>query len=427
VSYSATTAGGIAPVAVSGSPASGSAFPVGTTSVTVTASSSDGQTASCSFTVTVTYVAPVAPTSAGPQPAISCPTGAVDIWPGISIQGMVNANAGSTTFCLKAGVHQVTSSITPKTGDTFVGEYGAILDGSGWTATDDTQAAFQASNEDINNVTIRNLVIRQMPQKCIYANSYSASNFADNWLIEYNELTGCRRGIVAPNTSRIRWNNIHHNTDSGYGMLRGHDTVFEFNELAYNGRESKIVDSDNITFRSNWVHHNKNGIWYDTSNAGSVVENNTIEDNEESGVNYEIGFSGIVRNNLIRRNGEAGIIIISSQDLNVYGNTVQDNFRGIQVFLNCDALVDGFDLKNNSIHDNAVRVPSSPSRSYGVMLSHVGSCSLTAYSDRSKNNTYVGNAYTVPNTFGNWFYWEANKTWSEWQAVPQDVTGTLNQ
>ena len=43
--------------------------------------------------------------------------------------------AGTTTFCLRAGVHYLTSSIRPKTGNTFVGEYGAILDGSGWTTS----------------------------------------------------------------------------------------------------------------------------------------------------------------------------------------------------------------------------------------------------------------------------------------------------
>ena len=58
VNYTATASGGIAPISVNGSPASGSTFPVGTTTVSVTAQSSDGQTARCSFTVTVTYTAP---------------------------------------------------------------------------------------------------------------------------------------------------------------------------------------------------------------------------------------------------------------------------------------------------------------------------------------------------------------------------------
>jgi large repetitive protein len=48
------TSGGVAPIAIVSSPASGSGFPVGTTLVTVTATSADGQRASCQFSVTIT-------------------------------------------------------------------------------------------------------------------------------------------------------------------------------------------------------------------------------------------------------------------------------------------------------------------------------------------------------------------------------------
>src|SRR4029079_18705777 len=44
VSYTLTTSGGVAPISVTASPASGTAFPVGTMSVSVSARSSDGQT-----------------------------------------------------------------------------------------------------------------------------------------------------------------------------------------------------------------------------------------------------------------------------------------------------------------------------------------------------------------------------------------------
>ena len=66
------------------------------------------------------------------QSTIACPAGAVDIWPGVSIQNVVDSYGGNTTFCLRAGTHSLRSSIRPRTGNTFVGEYGAILDGSGW-------------------------------------------------------------------------------------------------------------------------------------------------------------------------------------------------------------------------------------------------------------------------------------------------------
>lgn len=53
-----TAAGGVAPVNVACTPASGSAFPVGTNTVTCTATSADNKTGSCTFTVIVTPPVP---------------------------------------------------------------------------------------------------------------------------------------------------------------------------------------------------------------------------------------------------------------------------------------------------------------------------------------------------------------------------------
>src|SRR5687768_12290583 len=214
VTFSASTSGGNPPVNVIYSPASGSNFSVGTTTVTATATSSDGQKATCGFSVTVTYTTPTGtspdgatpppaasivdasgaiwtiapdrrilrnnvqaangvgdlilwksgtiyvknssypdangswwqwlgsswsqvadptggsppppPSGVGPQSTITCPAGAVNIFPGSSINAAVDANVGATTFCLMAGTHNLDRSIIPKTGNTFVGEFGAI-------------------------------------------------------------------------------------------------------------------------------------------------------------------------------------------------------------------------------------------------------------------------------------------------------------
>jgi hypothetical protein len=189
--------------------------------------------------------APSAPTSSyGPQTTITCPAGAVDIWPGQPIQTSVNGFPGATTFCLRAGVHYLTSSITPKTGNTFVGQYGAILDGSNWSTSDTTQAAFRAHNENIDYVTIRNLVIRKMPQKGIHAYYWLTP---DHWTIEYSEIAEARIGIMFPDHSIIRNNYIHHNygdpsssnaalRGGGYGGYFASYTTLENNEIAYNGK-----------------------------------------------------------------------------------------------------------------------------------------------------------------------------------------------
>ena len=150
---------------------------------------------------------PPVPSVPGPLPTITCPIDAVDIWPGSSIPLIVGLHEGRTTFCLRAGVHPVNSSITPKSGNTFVGEYGAVLDGTGWTTADDTQAAFRAHNEDIDYVTIRNLVIRNMPQQGIHTWHW----MSDHWTIEYNEIAYNRWGLEFAPDFTIRNNYIHHN------------------------------------------------------------------------------------------------------------------------------------------------------------------------------------------------------------------------
>ena len=144
----------------------------------------------------------------GPQASITCPVGAVPITTGTNlIQAAVAANPAGTTFCLAVGVHAITSAITPKTGQTFVGQFGAIVDGTGWVTTDIYQGAFRAHNQDIDNVTIRNLTIRNMPQKAVHA----LYNYSSGWVVEDCEITANKDGIQVGSDSMVRNNHIHHN------------------------------------------------------------------------------------------------------------------------------------------------------------------------------------------------------------------------
>jgi len=438
VNYTVTTSGGAAPVTVTGNPPSGSNFPVGATIVRVTANSSDGQTASCTFTVTVTYTPPNPPPGTyGPQ-NVPCPSGAFNIVPGQNIQTAVNNNIAATTFCLKAGVHSITASIMPKSGDVFVGEYGAILDGSGWATTDEHQAAFRAfdcpactppTTQDIDNVTIKNLVIRNMPQRVIYA--YLSP---DHWTIEFNEIGPAKIGVMVSSGSVVRNNFIHGNTNGGYLVWKASDVVFQDNQIAYNGPGQKIVATSNVTFRGNWSHHNNDGIWYDTENTASLIEGNLVEDNWREGIFYEISSGATIRNNVVRRSGDTGIHISTSKNVEAYGNTLEDNFRAIQLFLNCNAVGGGtikYDLTNDFIHDNTIKV-GTRSGSWANTLNSLSSCTATQmapYLNGSKNLIYDRNNYTVPDVNGRYWVWGyvTFKYWYEWQAIPQDPSGTVKQ
>ena len=505
VTYTATTSGGQAPVAVIGSPASGTSFAVGTTSVTVTADSSDGQTDSCTFSVTVTdsssgdwtfcalenqfcafsgtvqvrygangsyafrtltggtpctnsvfgdpifgvvkecHVAstapppppPPPPTGLGPQSSITCPAGAVSISPGMSIPAAVNANAAGTAFCLRSGVHFLGGYITPKTGNTFVGEFGAVLDGTGWTSTDGSDAAFRTFEQDVDFVTIRNLVIRNMPMGGIY----SLYRFSDHWTIENNEIANNRWGITFGPDSIIRNNYIHHNigntsspnpADRGGGFqgAQAHRTLIEGNEIAFNGREMKLGLSDDVTFRNNFVHHNVgDGIWYDGRCARALVDGNRIEDNGRNGVFYEISSVITVSNNAIRRNAGAGIFISTSENAVVHSNTLELNFGSILFFVNCDAVAANYDLINNSAYDNAITVGTQANTwSAGFSFTLCTSTQVAEYLNGSKNLTFLRNTYRVPSIgFTRYFVWNGLRDWTEWQNLGHDVEGDISQ
>ena len=74
-------------------------------------------------------------TSRGPQ-NVPCPVGATQIGVGTDIQSVVNAQPAGTVYCLLAGTHRE-QSITPKNGDQYYGQIGAVLSGarvlSSWT------------------------------------------------------------------------------------------------------------------------------------------------------------------------------------------------------------------------------------------------------------------------------------------------------
>jgi hypothetical protein len=449
VTYTVTLSGGQSPT-WSGVPASGSSFPVGSTPVSVTAQSGDGQTASCGFFVNVTYTPPSSG-GVGPQSTITCPSsGVVNILPGTNnIQAMVDANGPGTTFCLKVGTFHLTSSVTPKPGDTFIGEFGTILDGTGWTTTDDSQAAFRVyddpndpndPNTPVDNVTIRNLVIRNMPQYGIHG---SHTRSANNWTITNNEIATNKFGVMFTSNSHVSNNYIHHNVgdpSSPTPGLRGgayvgqyaDNTILDSNEIAYNGPEQKVGLSVNVTFSNNFVHHNLgDGIWYDLNNntnaapLAAIIVGNRVEDNAHNGVVFEISIGATIANNQFRRNGEDAVLITVSQNAQIYNNVVDSNFGGIEYFLNCGSFSEGFDLKNNAAHDNVVTMTQTVSDNFGYMngFSHLAQCTadqLLPYVNGSKNLTFSHNTYHVPSlSYTRYFLWDGWKTWPMWQALTQ--------
>ena len=155
-----------------------------------------------------TILPPPLPLTYGPSATITCPVGAYDLWPGSNIPYLISFQPAGTTYCLRTGVHAITGAITPKRGDTFVGEFGAILDGSGWRTSDDTAGRVPGAQPGHR---LRDDPESRHPQ---HAPAWDSCLLLDGRSLDDRTQRDCQRrytGLVFPADSIIRNNYIHHN------------------------------------------------------------------------------------------------------------------------------------------------------------------------------------------------------------------------
>ena len=168
-----------------------------------------------------------------------------------------------------------------------------------------------------------------------------------------------------------------------------------------------------------------------------MYEGNLVEDNEQSGIFHEISFDAVIRNNTARRNGTAryfpgwtsgaGIKVTTSSNVEIYGNTLVDNWQGI-TGLEDHRVVrvgsGGWALKNLYVHLNTVTTTlnvSGGGRS-GV-IDNAGQGAFSA----SANNRYDFNTYYL-GANPRYFMWlGADRDEAQWRSYGHDVNGTIQR
>ena len=303
-----------------------------------------------------------------------------------------------------------------------------------------TPAAFSGY---ASNVTIRNLIV----EKYAAPTFTSAIELRTGWIIEDSEVRWNHFGGIGNGPGSIaRRNKVHHNGCYGFHGS-GANVLVEANEIAFNGYAgynpfwgsggSKWVYTDHLVVRGNFSHHNLGpGLWTDIDNIYTLYENNIAEDNERGGIFHEISYDATIRNNTLRRNGTgrdfpywttgAGIEIVGSSNVEVYGNTLEDNWQGITGL--DDHRGTGtrgpWTLLNLFVHDNVVtsRVVDAGAGRTGI----VDTAGTGAFSS-SANNRYRQNFYTLGSN-PEYFIWMASdRTESQWQGTGNDTTGTFRR
>lgn len=189
------------------------------------------------------------------------------------------------------------------------------------------------------NVLIKGLVVEKYSSPAQEGAIMGES--ASGWSVEGSEIRyNSGTGVAVGTNGRIVNNKIHHNGQMG-ATAGGNNILLEGNELAYNniyGFNSaweagavKVTESNGVTFRGNYSHHNDGpGLWCDENVYNALYENNIVEYNQDAGIFHEISYNAIIRNNTVSYNGlqnagwvwGANIQIAASQDVEIYGNAV---------------------------------------------------------------------------------------------------------
>lgn len=358
------------------------------------------------------------------------PPEAIFLDPGDDFEAIhLSAPAGST-FVFRSGRHRGIE-IRPRSGDSFIGLEGAVLDGEGRL-----RFAIVGLDPDdpVDDVLVSGLTIEN------YATPAQQGTIGGGgtrrWRVEGNEIRdNAGAGVELGASMLVLGNHIHHNDQIGVhaGFPVG-DAIVEGNEIAFNNHQdtydmaweaggAKFVKTTNLTVSGNLVHNNHGpGLWTDGSNTGTVYDGNVVVDNYGPGIFHEISYAASIRNNRVEGNAHrfylGGILIANSPDVEVYGNRVVGNNGGIVGIQDerGDGAQGSFDLQNLWVHDNEISYSTGIT---GVRLNSASSEVYDSWNNRFDRNTYQLGSLARP------FYWDNEElSRDEWRRFGHDRRAT---
>ncbi len=408
------------------------------------------------------------------------------------------------TFWFAPGVHTVGTDefaqIQPGSGSSYIGGPGAIIDGQ--------HKNLQAFTGKASNVTIKYLTIRNFGTGAS-GNDQATVNHdgGRGWTITHNLVVdNDGAGVALGPRSVTTYNCLKENGQYGFtgfagkNAADGTNALLDHNEISGNNTDNwevlrdgcgctgggKFWENEDVVISSNYVHDNHGvGIWADFNNRGFLIENNWIENNDAHGIEYEISYNFLIRNNVLIHNAvvmgqnefggvgdtfPAPAIYISESGgdtragstyttSEIYGNYFQDNWDGIALWENADrycrpgvndtaASCPFFEktlgtrnkTSNVLIHDNEFRFTraevgctntlcgrNSMFSNWGVTSKYPADIIQKAVTFK-QNNKWYNNRY-----YGDWhfqpFDMGTDRAFSQWQAAPysQDAGSTLSE
>lgn len=243
---------------------------------------------------------------------------------------------GAQTYCLAAGQYEMgTASLNFDSGDAIVGQpvtFGPLGEVTAPTLIHGTGGAvIKAQSGDVS-LTVENLDV------CCATGAGNANG---------NGISG---NFEIMRNLTVRNSRIHGNASTGItGVAEG--LVVENSEIDHNGSGSDSVDAGIKTVhyavvRGSYFHDNlRRGMWWDCDVPGGFIENSRLTGQTGAAIHVEISsgdesprplppgasYGFVIRNNVVDTNntnnqgGNAGILVVSSRDVMIDGNTTTHN------------------------------------------------------------------------------------------------------
>ncbi|WP_238334969.1 right-handed parallel beta-helix repeat-containing protein [Kribbella amoyensis] len=362
--------------------------------------------------------------SAGPSKAGPC--SGVSIKPSQNAQSVVNAHPAGTTFCFTAGLHRITETIRPKSGQTLASASRAVLTGSipltGWSKSGAAWVlrgalpsaygkAGQCEDDAANICSLREQLYldgahltRVASLGAVKAGTFYADYAADAIYLGSNPVG---RAVEMAKTATaiesnqpgvtVRGLTIEHFASAAQAgaLVSGPGWKVKANEVRWNKSVGlMLVNADNARIERNLVHHNGQLGLGQYSSANATVSANVISANNTDGfwiADWESGgmkstrSSGTVSGNLIRDNLGVGMWADVADDGRVISNNrIVDNAAdGIRFEISRNGVIE-----NNTITGNGF----GTGRGSGTSLWDGGGINVNTSSNvQVRNNTVSGN------------------------------------
>jgi hypothetical protein len=264
-----------------------------------------------------------------------------------TIQNAVDSHGTGTTFCITDGVYNISSPVTVKSGDTFIGVFTdgtpPIVDGGHRTGVKWIFDAHKASSVAFQDLQIANAF---GPGKKIDKQAGRGIWGGQGFTIDHVHLFGNQQsGVGGGWTGTVSNSEVNNNGSVGYLSCCS----------------GGVKSAQSITVHDSYVHDNTgDGIWANHCTPQLTVYNNTIVHNTRDGVTWEtsttcsnaraasIHDNIIQNNNSEQRNGNGGVTIRNSPNADVAFNTFGGNF-------NAAVKVTGsHDISGEKIHNNTL-------------------------------------------------------------------------